>query len=231
MTSESVWVFDMDDTLYLERDYVRSGFDAVDAWARETMSLEGVGERAWTLFLAGARNTTLSDAFADCGRRMKEHEVSDVVAVYRAHTPTIALCVDASEALERLFKTCSIAVITDGPPVSQRAKAAALRLSRYANPIVFTGEFGPQWHKPRPLAFAHVESVLHARPESCTYVADNPLKDFSAPNKRGWQCIRVIRPGGLHEAHDSVPGEVDQVVTSLACLGRTRPQEEEANID
>ena len=32
-------VFDIDDTLYLERDYVRSGFTAAGAWARTELGL------------------------------------------------------------------------------------------------------------------------------------------------------------------------------------------------
>ena len=33
-----VLVFDIDDTLYLERDYVRSGFGAAGRWARSPSS-------------------------------------------------------------------------------------------------------------------------------------------------------------------------------------------------
>ena len=48
-----VAVFDVDDTLYLERDYVRSGFHAVATWAEETLDVTGVFDTAWGLFLAG----------------------------------------------------------------------------------------------------------------------------------------------------------------------------------
>lgn len=217
---KSIWVFDVDDTLYLERDYVRSGFNAVDAWARKTMSLEGVGDHAWQLFLGGARKTTLSDAFADLGRKLTDDETSTAIAVYRDHSPAINLCIDARAALELLSQNCRIAVITDGPPVSQRAKAAALGLEAFAHPIIFTGEHSTDWQKPGVAAFAYVESVLGATAECCVYVADNPLKDFTAPSRRGWRTVRITRPGGLHAALSSVPGEVNRVVTTLTDLGR-----------
>jgi len=43
-------VLDLDDTLYLERDYVRSGFKAVDQWLRMHKSFNDFYEEAWRLF-------------------------------------------------------------------------------------------------------------------------------------------------------------------------------------
>jgi putative hydrolase of the HAD superfamily len=38
-------VFDVDDTLYLERDYVRSGFDSVGAWLQRDSGVVGFSDR------------------------------------------------------------------------------------------------------------------------------------------------------------------------------------------
>ena len=38
----SVIVFDLDDTLYLERDFVRSGFAAVDRWVSDRFAISGL---------------------------------------------------------------------------------------------------------------------------------------------------------------------------------------------
>ncbi|MEL7208731.1 MAG: hypothetical protein AAGK32_10970, partial [Actinomycetota bacterium] len=46
-------VFDIDDTLYLERDYVRSGFNAVGEHVESQFGTAGVGRRAWELFIEG----------------------------------------------------------------------------------------------------------------------------------------------------------------------------------
>ena len=45
--------FDVDDTLYLERDYVRSGFRAVAERVRRDHGLEGFFEGAWDAFSSG----------------------------------------------------------------------------------------------------------------------------------------------------------------------------------
>ena len=56
-----VVVFDLDDTLYLERDYVRSGFRAVDAWLASRGILGFFGE-AWANFENGLRGKAFDRA-------------------------------------------------------------------------------------------------------------------------------------------------------------------------
>jgi hypothetical protein len=51
-------VFDIDDTLYLERDYVRSGFEAVGRWAVKWIQIEDFGWLACSA-LCWALNRTL----------------------------------------------------------------------------------------------------------------------------------------------------------------------------
>ena len=47
-------VFDVDDTLYLERNYVRCGFEAAGAHA-ERLGISRFYETAWQVFERGAR--------------------------------------------------------------------------------------------------------------------------------------------------------------------------------
>ncbi len=48
-------VFDVDDTLYLERDYARGGFEAAAAHARARFGVDDFATRAWALFEQGLR--------------------------------------------------------------------------------------------------------------------------------------------------------------------------------
>lgn len=116
--------------------------------------------------------------------------------IYRSHTPKIVLADDAEESLGALSSLASIAVISDGPIASQSRKADALKLRRFAAPLILTGLLGSTFSKPHPLAFRHVEQSRPARLH--LYVADNPLKDFAAPKQLGWITVRIRRPGGLH---------------------------------
>ena len=191
-------VFDIDDTLYLERDYVRSGFDAVGRWAAKWIHIEDFAEQCWRRFSAGRRRSIFDEVLRESGRKANPELVSALVEVYRTHTPSIALAPDASEALEAISRVASIAVISDGPAASQSRKAEALGLGSFAAPIVLTEILGTEFRKPHPRAF---ELVSQCRPASvCAYIADNPLKDFAAPKQLGWITVRVRRPGGLHYA-------------------------------
>ena len=212
-------VFDIDDTLYLERDYVRSGFAAAGAWARTELGLADLGERAWAIFQEGVRGRIFDEALAACGGRVDGAVVAQLVDVYRSHAPAIEPFADVAAWLAGRPADVAVAVVTDGPLASQRAKAAALGLAAWADPIVFTEELGPGRGKPHPAGFELVEDATGVRGAACAYVADNPAKDFAGPRSRGWRTVRVRRDGSLHATVAS-GDDVDAEVTALAELNR-----------
>jgi putative hydrolase of the HAD superfamily len=189
-------VFDIDDTLYLERDYVRSGFAAVGRWAAKRLHIEDFAERCWSSFLSGQRGSVFDHVLRDSGELPNAELISAMVDVYRTHRPSITLAADAADALNSIFPAVSIAVVSDGPPASQGRKVEALGLDSLAAPIVLTGLLGIEFAKPHPRAFQDVERRRPAR--VYVYVGDNPAKDFAAPKQLGWVTVRVRRPGGLH---------------------------------
>ncbi|SHG29609.1 putative hydrolase of the HAD superfamily [Jatrophihabitans endophyticus] len=213
----TAWVLDVDDTVYLERDYVRSGFDAVGEWGASAVGVTGVGDTAWQLFLAGTRRSTLTDAFAARGRPLSPPEVAAMVEVYRTHAPAIRPCGDAA-AFVATLPPSRLGIVTDGPAASQWAKIRALGLEAAAGSIVVTDSHGPEWYKPAVRAFVHVATSLGVAHERCAYVGDNPGKDFVAARRLGWTTVRITRPGGLHAAVPSRSGEVDREITSFAEL-------------
>jgi putative hydrolase of the HAD superfamily len=196
-------VFDIDDTLYLERDYVRSGFQAVGKWAEDWLGIHDFCGACWREFESGRRATIFDRALAAGGQEPSPELISCLVELYRSHAPSIELAPDASEAIEQIARNSPIAVVSDGPVASQSRKADALGLRSIASPVVLTGIFGAQFRKPHTHAFAHVAERVPAR--RYVYIADNPAKDFAGPNELGWTTIRVRRPGGLHELVDNNP--------------------------
>lgn len=226
MTVTRLVVLDIDDTLYLERDYVRSGFAAVGAWARRELGVDGLGERAWQEFEAGVRGRIFDDALAACGvEPVPPGLISRLVGVYRTHPPAIALLADSRawlDGADLLAGDVAVAAVTDGPLASQQAKAIALGLARWVEPIVFTEALGPGRGKPHPAAFDLLERTTGVRGDRCAYVADNPAKDFAAPHRLGWRTVRMRRPGGLHAAVASGPDvdvDIDTFDRLEAALG------------
>jgi putative hydrolase of the HAD superfamily len=191
-------VFDMDDTLYLERDYVRSGFSHAGMLVQERFGVTGFSDAAWKLFLEGKRRNIFDLAFESIGMPPSKSVVRELVDVYRNHTPAISLAEDAIHCLNSLTTKYDLALISDGPIASQTNKARALDLNRWIGLMILTDKWGTSFYKPHPRAFLTVQKVLGADPSECLYVADNPLKDFAAPNALGWVTVRVRRHGGLH---------------------------------
>lgn len=189
-------VFDIDDTLYLERDYAFSGFEAVGRWVAARLQIVDFALRCRHNFVAGRRRSIFDDVLRECGKEPSAALVGVLVEVYRMHTPSITLAADAAEAINTISRMSSIAVITDGPAISQSRKVEALGLREFAAPIVLTDVMGPEFSKPHPRAFKQVEKCRPAR--GYVYVADNPIKDFAAPKQLGWATVRVRRQGGLH---------------------------------
>ena len=201
-------VVDMDDTIYLERDYVRSGFLAVDGLVQREFGVPGFSNIAWNLFEGGARGDTFDRTLERMG--LLDVDVHDLVACYRHHSPDIAMTSDSTHFLESLIGRVPIALITDGPPASQRNKMRVLGVDRYLDEAIVTYEHDGTWHKPNPTAFRYLQAKFQANPSACIYIADNPSKDFRAPEVLGWQTLRIRRPASLHFFLESTVEELEE---------------------
>lgn len=201
-----VVAFDLDDTLYMERTYVRSGFEAVSGYVREKYGLSGFSEKAWDLLESGVRGKIFDETFRQLDRNDLVAKVGDLVEVYRAHVPVIELLPDARQVLADLRSSCRFAVISDGPTISQQKKVAALGLHNLVEVIILTGERGEGFSKPSPWAYQEVESRCNVQASSCAYIGDNPAKDFLGAKSRGWKTVRIRRQGGLHADVEDSPG-------------------------
>jgi putative hydrolase of the HAD superfamily len=216
--SAPVVVFDLDDTLYLERDFVRSGFAAVDAWLAAHHGLCGFEAHAWALFLAGRRGDVFDQALPMLGLGPRPALIRRLVDVYREHRPAIRLEPAAPDLLAALRGRCRLALLTDGYHDTQRRKVAALGLEHWCDPVVCTDQWGRAHWKPSPRGFLHIQRAFETAPECCIYVGDNPAKDFRAPKALGWRTLRVRHPLGEHARADAISplDQADRTVTGLA---------------
>lgn len=208
LSPDAFVVFDMDDTLYLERDYVRSGFAAVGRYIEQHHDVAGVGATLWNGFEQGVRGDAFDRALSQHGLEQEGPMVAELVEVYRSHEPTIEVLADAARLFERL-PARPLGLITDGPAVSQWAKIRSLGLEERLSTIVVTGDHGADWTKPSPLPYVHSEAAAGADAGRCWYIGDNPHKDFVTPLSRGWTSVRVRRAGSLHHDVPTPAGVVE----------------------
>lgn len=209
-------VFDLDDTLYAEREFVLSGFQAVDAWLNRHKRLPGFAAEAERLFAAGHRGLIFDEVLASLGAAPSRSAVDELVAVYRNHAPTLTMPMEAGEILEwgrRLFR---LALISDGFHATQALKVEALGIRPLFSACILTDELGREFWKPHPESFRRVMTQLPGPASGYVYVADNPRKDFIAPRALGWRTVRLRRPDGEHHLYEaSVAEAADVEIASL----------------
>ncbi|TDP73705.1 HAD family hydrolase [Bradymonas sediminis] len=213
-------VFDIDDTLYLERDYAKSGFEVVGEWVDRELRIGGFSEVAWQIFEAGTRQTIFNEALDALDINYDLDMIKKMVQIYRSHEPQIELLPDAADRLNQLAAhpaNFQLAALTGGPLVCQKAKVRALELEETLNPIVYAQQWGPEFDKPHARAFEEIEKLTGFSGAECVYLADNPHKDFIAPTQLGWRTVRVRRQGGLHEAQPNIT-PVDLTLSMLSDL-------------
>lgn len=201
-------VFDLDDTLYLERDYVWSGFNAVGRWVAAELDIPDFAKCAWKHFEQGNRQNTFQAALEEIGREAPPEVIDRMRAVYRDHQPNIRPLGDAIACLSTFKSKAVLALITDGAAVRQRAKCESLGIMNEFHSTVFTGDWGSGFYKPHPRAFRAIQARFANSARRFVYIADNPLKDFEAPLRLGWDTIRVRRPQGLHFEVEAPEGGV-----------------------
>jgi putative hydrolase of the HAD superfamily len=185
-------VFDLDDTLYDEIDYVRSGFRAVAVAVRERYRAD-----CDALLQERLGRRMLSDAFQDAARdlNLPADAPAFMRETYRAHEPSIRLRAGLGDLLAGLRSRDGVlGCITDGRSVTQRAKLRALGMLATFDVVLVSEETGHA--KPDPHNFE--EMMRRVKASRFTYVADDPMKDFIAPNALNWQTIGVRAPNSIH---------------------------------
>lgn len=198
-------IFDLDDTLYLERDFALSGFAAAGAWWRRKTGRTELAAHCVRFFEEGVRGQIFDRALAEMGCKADPSVIEQLVLVYREHEPSISLAPDVAQFLSTLSKSDFIGIVTDGPVVTQRSKIKALGLDQKAHLILCTDEFGVAYRKPHPRAFEMIEASSHLAPSQLTYIGDNAVKDFITPRERGWKTVQILRDDRVHRRDGPTP--------------------------
>lgn len=191
-------VFDLDDTLYMEKEYVISGFQEVDLWVQRHCKVQGFFEKAIWLFNQGHRGHIFNEALELLNTDIEYETVLQMLKVYREHLPKIQLYPDALWALQYFGDKAIIGLLTDGFLVTQRQKVKALDIGHYFKSIVYSDELGRDYWKPSPIPYIRMSMNMGINPKQSVYIGDNPQKDFITAKRLGWTTICVKRADNLY---------------------------------
>ncbi|MBQ8291220.1 MAG: HAD-IA family hydrolase [Clostridia bacterium] len=187
-------IFDLDDTLYSEKQYVKSGYRKI---AAAFPQIEAMEEKLWACFLN--RQKAIDTVLENEGIYTIENVVR-CVEIYRFQAPEIDLYEGVREMLLRIKASGKkLGMITDGRSEGQRAKIEALRLAPLFDEIIVTDELGGiEFRKPCEKAFILLAERLGVSLENSVYIGDNPNKDFIAPEKLGMKSVWFQNADGIY---------------------------------
>lgn len=187
-------IFDLDDTLYGEKEYVKSGYRAI---ADTLPQVERMEEKLWQAF---EQKKSAIDEVLMSENIYSEELKQQCLSVYRCHQPDIHFYEGAKELLCQLrIDGYKLGIITDGRPEGQRAKIKALGLNELVEHTIVTDELGgAEYRKPNKAAFLKMQKQLDVPFEKMCYVGDNIKKDFVAPDMLGLKSIWFRNKNGLY---------------------------------
>lgn len=200
-----VVVFDLDDTLYKEIDYLRSAYRYIAGrLAGDDAEREEIFGTLYGAYKEGR------DAFAALMECYNNKGVTKETLLhwYRTHKPQISLTDGCEGFLSVLVtKGCRLGIITDGRTVTQLNKIEALGLHSLIadEDIVISERFGSE--KPSPENYLYFMNKYGADARYY-YIADNTAKDFIVPNRLGWTTVCLKDNGqNIHKQDLSLPDD------------------------
>lgn len=182
--SESVFVFDLDDTLYYEVDYVRSGIRFVVEYLDRQLG-KAISPNVLDDLLGDVNGKPKNDWLQNVAQAYEiECSIESLLWIYRLHPPKIELEPETHTFVNSILERSPAYILTDGRVITQTLKLNALGLSRV--PSLISEQFASE--KPDDLRF---RLVMEKHPDKATfiYIGDNVKKDFLAPNQLGWTTV------------------------------------------
>lgn len=198
--NRTAFVFDLDDTLYKEYEFVLSGKRAV---AADLAALAGAKTDENEIYrsIRDEKDSFMAlSAFIAKHRLNIDYTLERFLDVYRKHTPDISLKPETVSVLEHLRDSgCIMAMITDGRSITQRNKIRALGLERFfdSSLILISEETGAEKTSPRPFDII-TRRIGAVSAGHIFYIGDNPKKDFLFPNLHGWTSVMLRDTAGVN---------------------------------
>lgn len=184
-------IFDLDDTLYQEASYVRSGFKAVAKFLSKKYGIA-----------AKKIERSLNYSFVHFGRgknfdfimskyNLKGVSLKKLVDIYQRHRPSICLHPGVEKILQSLRKKFKLVILTNGWIEVQKRKISVLRLERYFDAVFYAQEHGLKFRKPHKKYFLQILKYYGLNPSEVLMVGDDMASDIVGARRLGIKTCHI----------------------------------------
>ncbi len=182
--SKTVIVFDLDDTLYNELEFLKSAYIHI-AKQLEAKNWKLLYVRMFSLY----RNK--EDVFGMLAEQYGSSK-NELIKAYREHTPNITPFQGVTDLLSEIHsKGGKTGILTDGREITQMNKIRELGIEKSIDYIAISEVLGSE----KPALNNYKVFMERYSAETFYYIADNPKKDFVTPNSLGWKTIGLMDNG------------------------------------
>lgn len=191
-------IFDLDDTLYYEKEYVLCAFRNVCRFLadRYKKSEDDLYKSCIDILDKYGRGKIFDML---CANNNIKHNIKELVNIYRGSEPSLKLYKDSQEILTwAKVNNIKTGIITDGCSVVQWNKIRALSLNDKIDKIIVTDDYGEGYSKPNTRSYKEMLDFFKVDAKDSIYIGDNPDKDFIGAKSIGMKTIRIIRKNGDH---------------------------------
>ena len=196
-------IFDIDDTLISEYDYVLSGYRQV---SKRLAGDEDIGLSESEIFdtlmelCEGGFLFVYDRLFEKLGLPKDKERISELIHIYQHHDPDIRLYDDVDGTLTSLRdRGIKLGIISDGDPERQKRKLRVCDAEKYFDCIIITDELGgEEYRKPDRRSYELISQKLGCDFSEMMYVGDNPAKDFYIKKTFPIKTARIIRDHGIY---------------------------------
>lgn len=192
------FLFDLDDTLYPERQYILQGFLAVAQYLSNENGLDLIETylEIVSIFKSGSEKV-----FDDLlSRKGIIKSPADLINVYRSSERRLFLYSDVPDTMKSL-KTLGnkLALLTNGNCEVQRRKIKILELEKFFDDIFVLDEFGKEFWKPSTLIFDIIYNNWNGSLRDYIFVG-NAQEDLEFTKRLGIKFIFVDRANNIRRA-------------------------------
>lgn len=194
MDKIKAFIFDLDDTLYPQKEFTRQCLLATSGYISEISGADVDFIKINLNRILDEKGIEYKYIFNDLFDIIKFDGVphlKKILELFRTCKPELKLYKNTLEVLNVLKNNYRLALLTDGYEQVQHYKVKELELNDYFEEILVTFTLGEENRKPSTLPYEVMLNTLGLEAFECVYIGNDPKRDFIACKKLGMKSIRI----------------------------------------